>query len=112
MDGPGPGVSSRKDDMAKRERTAAAPLPPEFQAIQFSAEDAAIWRDAIEAREDAIRQAEAAVLRAKLAVSEAVEAQISMVRSMAERYRFDPRKAWTLHDDGRLTPAATPGGAQ
>lgn len=93
--------------MAKRET--GAPAPPEFQAIKLSAQDADIWRAAIEAREDAVRQAEAAVLRAKLAVSEAVEAQIGMVRAMAERYRFEARKTWTLHEDDRLTPAA-PGG--
>lgn len=96
---------------AKREKGGPAPLP-EFQAIKLSAADADIWRGAIEAREDAVRQAEAAVLRAKLAVSEAVEAQIGMVRAMAEKYRFDPRKTWTLHEDDRLTPPPPAGGAQ
>lgn len=91
-----------------RQPRSTTPRPPEFRAIQFSAEDAAIWRDAIEAREDALRQAEAAVLRAKLAVADALEAQIGMVRGMAEKYRFDARQTWTLHEDGRLTPATEP----
>lgn len=95
--------------MSKREKGPAP--PPEFQAIKLTADDANIWRDAIEAREDAMRQAEAAVMRAKLAVSEAVEAQIGMVRAMGEKYRFDPRRSWTLHEDDRLT-LAQPGGGQ
>lgn len=84
------------------------PTPPEFQAIQLSAQDAEIWRAAVEAREDAVRQAEQAVLRAKLAVADATEALIGVARGMGERYRFDARQAWTLHADNRLTPAQEP----
>lgn len=92
--------------MPKSAPAAPRPLPPEFTAIRLSDADAQIWRDAVEAREDAIRQAEHAVMRAKLAIGDATEAVIGMTRGMAERYHFDARKVWTLHDDNRLTPAA------
>lgn len=73
------------------------------EAVRLSPDDARLWREAIEQREDAVRKAETVVLRAKLSVADALDAQITMVRAMAQKYAFDARRTWTLHDDDHLT---------